>query len=288
MKYFLRPYRILKGAAVTLAVATLCAPPGALAQLNEVKHLINQVNPFIAHSNVPGYLGVLVGDVDNEAVGRLKLKDTHGAMITLIDHDAPAGQAGLRVNDVIVSVDGQNVQSAEQFSQMLREFHAGRKIALGIVRDGAAQNMTIQLVDRKAMEQAVWNKMNNVQNDPAPPPGLAILSGGSGDAAPGFHWPFFGNSLNVGAMVEPLTSQMADYLGVPNGVMVKQVTRKSEAARAGLKVYDVVLKIGPDAVSTTADWDRALRTNRGRVAVVTILRERRQQTLNMQVDSKRK
>ena len=45
--------------------------------------------------------------------------------------------------------------------------------------------------------------------------------------------PFFGSSLNVGAMVEPLTSQMADYLGVPSGLMVKQVARKSEARRPG-------------------------------------------------------
>ncbi len=43
----------------------------------------------------------------------------------------------------------------------------------------------------------------------------------------------FTSTLNVGAMVEPLTSQMAEYLGVPGGLMVKQVARKSEAAAAG-------------------------------------------------------
>lgn len=282
---------MLKVAAVTMTVATLCAPPGAMAQLDQVKHLVNEVNPFASHSKVPGYLGVLVGDVDSETASRLRLKDTHGAVITLIDHDAPAGQAGLHVSDVITSIDGQKVENAEQFSQILREFHPGRKITLSIVRDGAAQNTTVELVDRKVMEQAVWNKMKNVSDDPPPPPGMAILpggSGGSGDASPGFHWPWFGTGLNVGAMVEPLTSQMADYLGVPSGVMVKQVARKSEAASAGLKVYDVVLKVGNDPMSTTADWDRALRANRGRVAVVTILRERKQQTLNLQVDSKRK
>ncbi|MFP5236794.1 MAG: PDZ domain-containing protein [Acidobacteriota bacterium] len=282
---------MLKVAAVSMAVATLCAPPGAMAQLDQVKHFVNEVNPFVSHSKVPGYLGVLVGDVDNETASRLRLKDTHGAIITLIDHDAPAGQVGLHVSDVITSIDGQIVQNAEQFSQRLREYHPGRKITLAILRDGAAQSVTVELVDRKAMEQAVWNKMNNVANEPPPPSGMAILpggNGGGGDASTGFHWPWFGSGLNVGAMVEPLTSQMADYLGVPSGVMVKQVTRKSEAASAGLRAYDVVLKVGNDPMSTTADWDRALRTNRGKVAVITILRERRQQTLNLQVDSKRK
>ena len=60
--------------------------------------------------------------------------------------------------------------------------------------------------------------------------------------------PFFGSSLNVGALVEPLTSQMAEYLGVPNGLMVKQVARKSEAAVAGLKAFDVILKVGTEPV----------------------------------------
>jgi C-terminal processing protease CtpA/Prc len=103
----------------------------------------------------------------------------------------------------------------------------------------------------------------------------------------GFHFPFFGSTLNVGALVEPLTSQMAEYLGVPSGLMVKQVARKSEAASAGLKAFDVILKVGAEPVTTVADWDRALRANRGKSVPVTILRDRKQQTITLQVDSRR-
>jgi hypothetical protein len=98
--------------------------------------------------------------------------------------------------------------------------------------------------------------------------------------------PFFGSSLNVGALVEPLTSQMAEYLGVPGGLMVKQVARKSEAATAGMKAFDVILKVGPETITTLADWDRSLRANEGKPVQVTVLRDRKQQTLNLQVDSK--
>ena len=49
----------------------------------------------------------------------------------------------------------------------------------------------------------------------------------------GFHMSLFTSTLNVGALVEPLTSQMAEYLGVQGGLMVKQVARKSEAASLG-------------------------------------------------------
>ncbi len=92
----------------------------------------------------------------------------------------------------------------------------------------------------------------------------------------------------MGAMVEPLTGQMAEYLGVPNGLMVKQVAAKSEAFNAGFKARDVILKVGSDAVTTMSDWDRALRQNQGKAVQVTILREGKQLTLTLQVDSKRK
>jgi membrane-associated protease RseP (regulator of RpoE activity) len=81
---------------------------------------------------------------------------------------------------------------------------------------------------------------------------------------------------------------MADYLGVPGGIMVKGVARKSEAAAAGIQARDVILKVGNDAISTTADWDRALRANQGKPVQVTILRDRKQQIVNLQVDSKHK
>lgn len=287
MKYFLRPYRILGVAAAGVCCAVLCAPPGAMAQISAIKNLLGRVTPFISHSSSPGYLGVLVSDVDNEAMGRLKLKDNHGAEVTLIDHDAPAFQAGLHVSDVIMSVNGQAVENAEQFGRMLREFSPGHKVTLSVFREGATQNVVVQLVDRKVMEQDVWNKMNSGTAFPPPPSGMGILSGG-GEGLPGFHMPWFGSSLNVGAIVEPLTAQMADYLGVPNGVLVKQVARKSEAANAGFKAHDVVLKVGAEPIKTTADWDRALRQNQGKPVQISILRDRKSQMLNLQVDSKRK
>ena len=87
-------------------------------------------------------------------------------------------------------------------------------------------------------------------------------------------------------MVEPLTTQMAEYLGVASGLMVKQVGRKTEADTAGLKAFDVILKVGPDAIATMADWERALHANQGKPVLLTILRDKKQQTLTLQVDSK--
>ena len=285
MKRFLMPEKCL-GLVVLMGVAAM-TQPGATAQARGMLQMIEKSVPLL-HSASQGYLGVEVTDVDQQRAQVLRLKGVRGAIITLIDHDAPAGKIGLKVNDVILQLNGQAVEGAEQLRRMLREIPAGRKVTLQISRDGALQMLTAQLADRRAMEQDVWNRIGTGGDVFQPGPGMGILPGG-GDAplSGGFHMPFFGSSLNVGALVEPLTSQMAEYLGVPSGLMVKQVARKSEAAAAGLKAFDVILKVGSEPIATQADWERALHANRGKSVPVTVLRERRLLTLTLQVDSKR-
>jgi len=100
---------------------------------------------------LPETISVNLADVDQKAAQALKLKEVRGAVITLIDHDAPAGRIGLRVNDVVVKLNGQPVEGAEQLRRMLREIPAGRQVSLEISRDGSIQSFTLQLADRKAM-----------------------------------------------------------------------------------------------------------------------------------------
>jgi membrane-associated protease RseP (regulator of RpoE activity) len=290
MKHFMGPYRNLGNVVLLGAVAMVAiAPPGARAQTMRIVQVLEEPTPLLMGNGSQGYLGVDVTDVDQEKAQALKLKEMRGAVVTLIDHDAPAGQIGLKVNDVVLQLNGQNVEGAEQLRRMLREIPAGHKVSIEISRDGNVQTFAVELADRRIMEHDVWNKIGSGGDVFAQGSGMGILTGGGDAPMPGgFHMPFFGSTLNVGAMVEPLTSQMAEYLGVANGLMVKQVAHKSEAATAGIKAFDVILKVGPDAIATLADWERALHANQDKPVQVTILRDKKQQTLTLQVDSKRK
>lgn len=300
MKHLLRPYRTLcPGVKLTaiapalfVAGALLAITPRAASAQAPVVQVLDDAQPLLVHSASQGYLGVSITDVDAEKAQTLKLKDAHGAVITLIDHDAPAGQIGLKINDVVLAIDGQNIENSEQLRKMLRELPPGRKLSLEISRDGNIQTLAVQLAERKTLNHDVWDKIDSDGNGIGPAPSMGILPGGAGSSggdAPsstGFHFPFFGSTVNVGALVEPLTSQMAEYLGVAGGLMVKEIARKSEAAMAGLHPFDVILKVGADSISTSADWERSLRSNQGKPVPVTILRDRKQQTLTLQVDSK--
>jgi len=276
MNYFLRPYRKLSldrhcfavAAGFVAGVILALAPAAAHAQSSNIIQIFEDPFPLLTRSSTPGYLGVYITDVDADKAQALKLKEVRGAVITLIDHDAPAGQIGLKINDVVLALNGQDVNDAEQLRKMLRAIPPGRKVSLEISRDGNIQTLAVQLADRKTVDHDALNKIDDNADDPGPVPSMGIFAGG-GDAptAGGFHLPFFGSTLKVGALVEPLT-------------------RKTEAAAAGFRVFDVILKVGPDTINTLADWDRALRSNEGKPVQVTVLRDKKQQLLTLQVDSK--
>jgi serine protease Do len=285
MKHLLRPYT-QSGIVALAVVAVALTPQSARGQATEIVELLQEPSPLLFSSS-PGYLGVLVGDVDNDSASKLKLKDVRGAVVTLIDHDAPAGQI-LKINDVVLELNGQPVEGAEQLRRMLHEIPAGHKITMLISRDGAEQTLTTQMGDQKKIEKSVWNNMRNGGDAVgASGPGMNILpNGDTVTGSSGWRFNIFASSLKVGAMVEPLSSQMAEYLGVASGLLVKTVARKTEADAAGLKAFDVILKVGVDPIATVSDWERALRSNQGKPVQLTILRDKKQQTLTLQVDSK--
>lgn len=276
------------GVAGTIAVGALAlalVPGGVHAQVGDIIQMVGQTNPLL-HDGSKLYLGVDLEDVTAEKAQALKLKDVRGVVVTLIDHDAPAAQGGIEVNDVILSLNGQKVENVAQFWQMFYQYPAGKTVSVEISRNGDLQTVAVKLTDRRAVEHEAWDRIGN-GGDVFPSAGMGMLpSGSQSTGSGGFHLPFFGNTLNVGALVEPLTSQMAEYLGVASGLMVKQVARKSEAALSGLKAFDVILKVGTEKVTNVAGWDRALRSNQGKPIPVTILRDRKQQVVLLQVDSK--
>jgi membrane-associated protease RseP (regulator of RpoE activity) len=96
---------------------------------------------------------------------------------------------------------------------------------------------------------------------------------------------FFGgltrNRYYVGVEIQPLPTGLADYFGVKNGVLVGNVFPNSPAAVAGLKPADVIQKVNTQPIVSLADWERAIRLNHGKQVQVTIIRDKKEQTLSM-------
>ena len=296
MKYFLRPIQRFRGIerasrnAIAVVVAAGLLAAAGLDASNLDAQGLQQGRAWgrtllLLHGRSQGLLGVYVGDVDQERAQALHLKAMHGAEITILDHDAPASKAGLQLHDVIVQMNGASVENAEQVRQLLRGTPPGRKVQLVVSRDGAEMNFTVQMADRRKVQEEAWNELGAMGGSSAPAQGF--LSGNGVPVGGGFHMPFFGGSLHVGVMVEPLTAQMADFLGVSGGVMIKNVAHKSAADAAGLRAHDVILEVGGEQVVTQSDWERLLRASDGKPVQVAIFRDRSKQLVLLQVDGKR-
>src|SRR5580692_3594289 len=95
------------------------------------------------------YLGVDTRDITPDRLAALHLKDERGVEVTMVDQDAPAGKAGLQEHDVILTLNGTDLQSVEQLRRMIRETPPGRVVALGISRNGQPLTLKIELADRQ-------------------------------------------------------------------------------------------------------------------------------------------
>src|SRR5438128_12422467 len=100
-------------------------------------------------SGGPSYLGVDTRDITHERVAELKLKDETGVEVTMVDQDAPAGKAGIKEHDVILTMNGANIESGAQLRRMIHETPPGRVVNFGISRDGQPLTIKVQLSDKR-------------------------------------------------------------------------------------------------------------------------------------------
>jgi serine protease Do len=227
------------------------------------------------------YLGVDIADVSPERLGELKLKEEHGAEVTMVDQDAPAGKAGLHEHDVIVSLNGTAVESAAQLRRMIKETPAGRVVNLGISRDGQSMTIKVQLADRR--KSMAWQ----------PKGGEFKFEMPQMPTMPDFDMPVsvvvVHQSARSGLMVENITPQLGEFFGIKggNGVLVRSVEKGSRGEKAGFHAGDVVVKVNNQPVHDTSDFTHALRSSSASTAAVTVMRQKKEQNLTLTLPEKK-
>lgn len=224
------------------------------------------------------YLGVNTQDVTPDRVSALKLKDESGVEITTVDQDSPAGKAGLKEHDVILTVNGNKVESVEQLRRMIREIPPGRTAKLGISRNGQLMSVDAQLADRGKFMAGHFPKFD-VKVPPMPPmPNFNEMD------IPQVSVVVVHSSVRSGLMIENLTPQLGDYFGAKNGhgVLVRSVEKGSRAEKAGFRAGDVIVKVGKEPVHDSGDFAHAMQAQRaGGSVAVGIIRDKKEQNITL-------
>jgi len=220
------------------------------------------------------YLGVDIADVTKDRLETLKLKEEHGVEVTMVDQDAPAGKAGLKEHDVILAMNGTPVESEAQLKRMIHETPAGRTVTLNVSRDGQPMTVKVQLAERNKAWLAPKAKDFHIEIPPIP-------------NLPDFDMPMnvvvVHSSARSGLMVENLTPQLGDFFGVKsgNGVLIRSVEKNSRAEKAGFRAGDVIIRLGDQTVHDTSDFSHALKPRSGGSVNVTVIRDKKEQTLTL-------
>lgn len=219
----------------------------------------------------PSWLGVTLSDVDAEKMRELKLSGEYGVVIENVSEASPAAKAGLQKGDVIVGFSGERVRSVTQITRLVRETPAGRKVAVEIVRGGQTRTVEVTPETRRAR----WAT-----------PGIHIspMPEMAPHAMPNFNLEVFpGRRARLGVSADEISGQLAEYFGVKQGVLVREVTEGSAAAKAGIKAGDVITRINSEAVLDVEDLRRAL-SQAEKEATVTFVRDRKEQTVKVELE----
>jgi serine protease Do len=254
------------------------------AGAQELLGVAPQVTVFTGGSK--SFLGVAVAEINPERAKALKLKEERGVEITRVEEDSPAAKAGLKVGDVVLEYNGQRLEGTEQFVRMVRETPEGRQARFLVSRDGAMQSLTATIGARKgsfnfgqpfdaeqlrADGERLRADMEKMRVKIQPMPDIP---------RPNMSW----QSGMLGIEAESVSSQLAEFFGVKDGVLVRSVSKDSAAEKGGLKAGDVILKIDETKVTTPREITRAIRDLRSKATFpVSLVRNHKEMTLSVTV-----
>ena len=213
---------------------------------------------------------------------RITDRSEGGVVIDEVLTDSPADKAGLQRSDVIVEFDGERVRSARQFARLVQETPSGRPVKVTITREGQRRDVQVTPDERRG-DAMVSGDFGDYMRD------LGREMGRLGDRLPPFNFNFdfdmpLMSGRRLGVTTEDLTSQLADYFGAKEGVLVTSVTDASPAARAGLEAGDVITSINGSRVSSRSDLLRELREATSEDVQIGIVRDKKESTVTAKIE----
>jgi hypothetical protein len=163
----MRNQKVLRAAAWSLALglAVLTGATAAYAGSGEEKKTVEKRKVVIVDKDGKrhvwesdgllmrrGYLGVGLTELTPELRTHFGVPEDAGAMVSKVEPGSPADKAGIRVGDVLTSVDGKDVESSWDVMAKVRGLEEGHQVPVEIWRGGKAQNLTVTIAEKERTE----------------------------------------------------------------------------------------------------------------------------------------
>jgi serine protease Do len=184
---------------------------GFAVPANIVKNVFNQIRKD-GHVH-RGQIGVYAQTITPEIARGLNLPQDRGVIVSDVYPDGPADKAGLKVEDIVIALNGKPMENARQLNVNLYNQLVKQKVTLEVLRDGKRMTVTVPVIERDDDPLRFMDFVDPAKNLV---PKLGIL------AIP----------------ITPEIAEMVEDLRFEHGLIV--AARSSEAAFNGLKTGDVI------------------------------------------------
>ncbi|CAA0114497.1 Serine endoprotease DegS [BD1-7 clade bacterium] len=85
---------------------------------------------------IRGWLGLDVTGLNRVIAAQLGIDQTSGVIITDIQRGGPADKAGLRIDDIIIAINKEQITSGQEGLLKVANLEPGKEIEIGFIRDG--------------------------------------------------------------------------------------------------------------------------------------------------------
>ena len=177
-----------------------------------------------------GWLGVYIQDIERDMVEKLGVKNTDGALVTEVQADSPAEEAGFQSGDVIIELDGNPVENVKQLRFRVASIDVNKQVSITVIRDETPKILKVKI-----------GKL---------PGGEVASARGEGIAE--------GVKPLKGLRVRNLTPDLARRSGYEgeSGVIITRVEPNSPAAKKRLKPGDLIKEIDGQPVNNVREYQR--------------------------------
>ena len=194
-----------------------------------------------------GWLGVVIQEVNKDLAESFGLERPAGALVAQVMDGGPAARSGLRVGDVILSLDGKPIVMSADLPHLVGALKPGSTARMEVVRDG----------DRKMLD---------VKIGAMPDEGEPVAASGSGQER---------SDNRLGVKVTELTAEQKKSLDLPGGVVITEILN-GPAAMIGLRPGDVITHLNNQAINSAETFAQvAEQLPKNRSVSMRVLRQGR-------------
>jgi len=189
-----------------------------------------------------GFLGVQIRPVDAVYAKAAGLDKTKGVAVESVTKDASADKAGLEYGDIILTVDGKEVNSPQELQTTIASKHPGSIISLKIWRDKKAIEKKVTLGSRDEEGETVAEKVQSGKDE--------TDSDVEADKTV--------DVKEIGVTVKSIDAKIKKRYEVEKGVLVSDIEELGPAQERGLKKGDIVTDIGDQKISTPDQFGKSI------------------------------